>query len=377
MAALAGQIAEIWILYMIGTAMIGARIFCRTKMVGLRNYEWDDYLVIGVACMWTAAPVIGQVFVQGAAGRHTSDLTFEERKNMSKEDRAKWAYGSQMFLFGLTGYVVILWTLKFNMLCFYSRVVRGLWTEKFVKPLMGFVAISVVVIILTLALTCRPFHHLWQVWPDPGAHCVPQNYVFFVVILVFNLITDICIMLVPIPVLIGIQTSRLNKAGLFLLFSLGFFCMFAAILRFVLIFNLNQRGVSALWSMREDCVGIFVGQAPMVTPLLRRRFWVMAGYATSKTGTSQNPSHPHYSGSGLESHELRSTRRTGNSKVHDPYSITNVVAGSESQEEIIQKGSDLPSLPQLSAERSGIRVEQRIDVEASAGTYERPRDPRW
>jgi hypothetical protein len=49
MTALAGQIAEIWILYVIGTAMIGARIFCRTKMVGYRNYDWDDYLVIAVA----------------------------------------------------------------------------------------------------------------------------------------------------------------------------------------------------------------------------------------------------------------------------------------------------------------------------------------
>jgi hypothetical protein len=81
-------------------------------------------------------------------------------------------------------------------------------------------------------------------------------------------------------VLRGIQINRWKKFGLYFLFSLGFFCMFAAILRFVLIFNvsatidhpvvkcsltsavqLNQRGVSALWSMREDCVGIFVGQA--------------------------------------------------------------------------------------------------------------------
>lgn len=186
--ALAGQIAEIWILYVLGVLMIAARIFCRTKMVGYKNYEWDDYLVIGVAVsseplplrrarslmlqylqfMWTAAPVIGQVFVQVAEGRHTSDLTFQERKNMSESERKDWAFGSQMFLLGLTGYFFILWTLKFNMLCFYHRVVRGLWTEIFIKPLMVLVALSGVAIILTIALTCRPFHHLWKVWPDPG-----------------------------------------------------------------------------------------------------------------------------------------------------------------------------------------------------------------
>jgi hypothetical protein len=118
--------------------------------------------------MWTAAPGIGQVFVQVAEGRHTSDLTFEERQNMSEDERAEWTFGSQMFLFGLVGYFFILWTLKFNMLCFYSRVVRNLWTERFVVPLMGFVGASAVAIIFTLALTCRPFQHLWQVWPDPG-----------------------------------------------------------------------------------------------------------------------------------------------------------------------------------------------------------------
>ncbi|KAM5364485.1 hypothetical protein ACJZ2D_011476 [Fusarium nematophilum] len=164
----AGQIAEIWILYVLGILMIAARIFCRTKMVGYRNYELDDYLVIGVAFMWTAAPVIGHIFVGVAEGRHTSDLTFEERKNMSESERKDWAFGSQMFLLGLTGYFFILWTLKFNMLCFYHRVVRGLWTERFVKPLMVLVGLSGVAIIFTLALTCRPFHHLWQVWPDPG-----------------------------------------------------------------------------------------------------------------------------------------------------------------------------------------------------------------
>lgn len=34
---------------------------------------------------------------------------------------------------------------------------------------------------------------------DTG-QCVPQNIVFFVVMLTFNLLTDLCIMLVPIPV---------------------------------------------------------------------------------------------------------------------------------------------------------------------------------
>jgi hypothetical protein len=327
--------------------------------------------------MWTAAPGIGQVFVQVAEGRHTSDLTFEERQNMSEDERAEWTFGSQMFLFGLVGYFFILWTLKFNMLCFYSRVVRNLWTERFVVPLMGFVGASAVAIIFTLALTCRPFQHLWQVWPDPGPQCVPQNRVFFTVILVFNLVTDFCIMLVPLPILIGVQINRLQKFGLYFLFGLGFFCMFAAILRYVLVFSMNQRGVSALWSLREDCVGIFVGQAPIIMPMMKRSFWINAGY-----GTGAGSKTPHsFSGAARtpgQSHELRSMpRRAGPS---DPYHIT-AVGGSESQEEIVNKRQHVPGTPPDGSppKSSGILIQQSIEIRETKGdgTYIGPRDPQW
>lgn len=43
------QIVEIWILYVIGASMIAARIFCRTKLVGYRGYQWDDYLIMALA----------------------------------------------------------------------------------------------------------------------------------------------------------------------------------------------------------------------------------------------------------------------------------------------------------------------------------------
>jgi hypothetical protein len=69
--------------------------------------------------------------------------------------------------------------LKFNMLCFYSRVVRRMWTEKFVKPAMAIIILSGVVIVLTIALTCRPFQHYWQVWPDPGRMNEPMRTLAF------------------------------------------------------------------------------------------------------------------------------------------------------------------------------------------------------
>ena len=38
-------LVEIWTLYFVGTVMMAARVFVRTKMVGVRGYSPDDYLV--------------------------------------------------------------------------------------------------------------------------------------------------------------------------------------------------------------------------------------------------------------------------------------------------------------------------------------------
>lgn len=46
MNSVAQQLIEIWILYAIGIIIIAARVFCRTKLVGYKNYDWDDYLVV-------------------------------------------------------------------------------------------------------------------------------------------------------------------------------------------------------------------------------------------------------------------------------------------------------------------------------------------
>ncbi|CEF74611.1 hypothetical protein FGSG_02334 [Fusarium graminearum PH-1] len=366
------QLIEIWILYTIGILIIAARVFCRTKLVGYKNYDWDDYLVVLVGFFWTAAVIFGRIFIHDASGRHTSDLDFEQRKNMDTKEYEKWAYGSQMFFVSLILNVVILWTLKLNMLCLYKRVVRGLCTERFVKPLMAQVLVSFTVIILTLALTCRPFNQLWQVWPDPGPKCVPQNLTFFVLILSFNLSTDVCIMLIPIPVVLGIQVNPLKRFCLCLLFSLGFLCMSAAILRFIVILKLNQHGGSVMWSLREDCIGIFVGQAPMLRPLFKRRFWISTNPVSSSSVTWGKNGHLQHVQNQLESHEVYWLGRKPNSKMRGPHSITSIRSMTGSQEHIVQGDQGPIATPEPRYDRSsGIVVERRVDIEVAGagGTY--------
>lgn len=61
--------------------------------------------------------------------------------------------------------------------------------------------VTYMVVALTLLLSCQPFHHFWQVSPDPGALCRPTNSpVYVLVVVIPNIITDAYLLSIPLPV---------------------------------------------------------------------------------------------------------------------------------------------------------------------------------
>ncbi|KAK2855586.1 hypothetical protein FQN49_005050 [Arthroderma sp. PD_2] len=343
-------LVETWTLYAVGSCMIGARIFVRTRLVGFHNYGPDDFIVWFTWLAYTGVTIIAHVFLVQAGGKHTSVLTDEQRASMPVEQRKDWEYGSKLFTFGFFSYATIVWSLKVNMLFFYRRLVRGLRIERFIIPAFGFVAAAGVAALLTFCLACVPFKNLWQVYPNPGGQCYPQNPVTFYTVAVLNVLTDMCIILIPIPMVLRVQASVIRKIGLLFLFGLGMFCMIAAVVRVVLIFKLQRHGDGALWSIREDFVAVIVGQAPMVYPITKPRFWKdifgIDGYKAGNGGESDG----YHSGG--------SSKR----KVKDPYSVTQteltMVDKSESREEIMKVEEE--------DKANGILVQRTYDVDVES-----------
>lgn len=127
-----------------------------------------------------------------------------------------------------------------------------------------------------------------------------------------------------------VQASIMRKIGLMMLFGLGMFCMIAAIVRVVLIFKLQRHGDGALWSIREDFVAVIVGQAPLVYPITKPRFWksIFGGERYEENDNSH------------QYKEYKDSKASSKRKVKDPYMITQteltMVDKSESTEEIIK-----------------------------------------
>ncbi|KAJ9661679.1 hypothetical protein H2198_001855 [Neophaeococcomyces mojaviensis] len=325
---------EIWTLYAFGSLFIFLRVFSRTKLVGIRGYRLDDYLVwfawVAYTWMTVAAHIVGQT-------SDTSHLTMEERLAMTREQRKLRSLGSKWSMVGWYTYITLIWTLKFNMLCFYQRVVGGVWVRKFIKPTMGLVAVSGLAIYILFAVSCRPFHKLWQVLPAPGANCYPQNPAFLIIVLVLNLTTDLCIMAIPTPVIIPLKTSIPRKIGLLLLFGGGTFVMMAAVLRVYYVLAQGVGQTSAIWSCREDIIAILVGQATMIRSLCTKRFW---------TGQASSSSEPHppkaCQGSGgvkLSVQPQKVASRLGFTKLSkpkDPYNVSVLETRNYSEEHIFE-----------------------------------------
>ncbi|KAK1988223.1 hypothetical protein LZ30DRAFT_644794 [Colletotrichum cereale] len=262
--------------------------------------------------VYTTVSTMATLFVLVAHGQHTSLLTHEQRETMPESEFAIWQYGSINFFVGMLLYATIIWICKLNMLFFYRRLVKGQWVEMLLFPLMVVVGLTAVIMVLIIFLTCRPLNLMWQIRPDPGENFVPQNKVYFYSILVMNVTTDLCIISIPIIVISLVRASIWRRMGVYFLFSLGVFVIACSIIRVILIFHpTGQFGPGAMWSIREDFVAIFLGQAPQVVPIFRKRFW-------ENTTSRFTPK----SSQGSEGTELKEGVAKKAKKPKDPWSLT-------------------------------------------------------
>lgn len=139
---------------------------------------------------------------------------------------------------------------------------------------IGYVAIGVTYLatMLSINLSCMPFHNNWQIYPDPGNTCQPAiSRVNCLVTVVLNVITDLYLMSIPLPLLWKAQMPLKRKILLLTMFSGGFFIIAAAILRCVLILIDPVGGAQAAgsWAVRETFVSVIIGNLPMVYKLFR------------------------------------------------------------------------------------------------------------
>ncbi|XXH01068.1 hypothetical protein Hte_007419 [Hypoxylon texense] len=267
---------EAWTLLAIGICVTILRTYARVKAVGFRRLQADDYLVwVGVtfyAVETSLAYSVGAV----AQGLANNGMTDEQRATLSP-DSAEYrtrVIGSKIQLAGWSSYSVLLWSLKASLLVFYMRLTAGLNRTYTIRIYVGFALLiaSFMTILLNLFLGCRPFHKYWQIYPDPGNVCQPavSNEVIWVY-LSMNVITDLYLISIPVPMLWQSSLKPAKKIGLIILFSGGLFVVACAILRCALIVTdpVNGAQLAGSWAVRETFVAVVTTNLPMIFPLFK------------------------------------------------------------------------------------------------------------
>ncbi|KAF3491237.1 uncharacterized protein GIQ15_00754 [Arthroderma uncinatum] len=130
--------------------------------------------------------------------------------------------GSRMVLGARIFYAVFIWTAKFTIAEFLGRITAQIWRRSFqyvLQIIRFFLAVTFIAVVITTLTECQPFDHYWQVDPDPGPQC-RQGFAQLITMGTCNVITDLLLVMFPIPIiqLSAMPTGR--KISLTLLFTL-------------------------------------------------------------------------------------------------------------------------------------------------------------
>jgi hypothetical protein len=121
----------------------------------------------------------------------------------------------------LTRVIHSLWMLKLTITEFFKRLIISIWRRSYeyiLQFIRWLLLITFIAVIIADLAECQPITHYWQVVPDPGGQC-RQGYAQLLTMGTANVVTDILLVVFPIPIIIRSQMTVKRKIQLVLLFS--------------------------------------------------------------------------------------------------------------------------------------------------------------
>ncbi|KAI1765355.1 hypothetical protein GGR53DRAFT_529579 [Hypoxylon sp. FL1150] len=268
------------------------RLWVKARPSSQGYLAFDDYLMIWATVVAVAECIAGLVCgAPNGLGRHiqAGDYIFSHF------------------------YDVAIASVKLSILALYYRIFAA---YKF-RIIIIITAILVVSWLLTmeilLGLGCRPVQGWWDVTVAATATCV-DKVAFTYSTNITNLITDIWIFLMPIPIILGLQASKDKKIGLCFLFSVGLGTCAISAARLSVVFTVGTEDITwgevplGILSAWEPCGGILCANLPLVYRAMVRginqiRSTVKSSRSRTRTRTreiSVRPNSPYHAWTPLD-----------------------------------------------------------------------------
>ncbi|KAJ5958953.1 uncharacterized protein N7479_006103 [Penicillium vulpinum] len=294
--------------YGIGMVFLSVRLYARLYIGGLRGLRLDDAFAVTGMIFWTMQTAI--IYLLGLYG---NNIGLDEQTAMLVPDSkmSDMILGSKLAFMNWIWYICYIWCLKGVLLCLYWKLTQGTWHRHLVTAAATFCLITWFACLLAHICICRPVEQNWQIKPYAGGKS-EQSYSpknpqlteidnctlrgpLYIVIAVFNVMqvvprrsripelhsniminrSDVCIILIPIPILAKLQIPTQRKIILVVMFSSGIFIMICTILRaHYSLSSITDLGTALGWADRECFVAAIVASLPGIKPLFRNTRWL-------------------------------------------------------------------------------------------------------
>ncbi|KAI1394875.1 hypothetical protein F4819DRAFT_229438 [Hypoxylon fuscum] len=247
-----------------------------------RTLDTSDYLIItsGVFSVLYQGVAISSV-IAGGVGFHIDDI-----KNRFGVDE-----GDQLFLQHLIA-IQVFWAVTLG-LCRISII--HLFTKIFVVNRFILIARATYVLIILWALAaifsafliCQPFEYNWNKTIDGTCG---NSMVSWIVTGVLNMISDLIILIMPMPYLMGLELALPKRLVLTATFGIGILTCVVSIIRVVMMTQIDFQDITftiphtVLFSALEPCVAVTLACVIILRPLFGGQ------YSPDGTATYNSPS---------------------------------------------------------------------------------------
>ena len=202
----------------LATVFVAARMVCRYFIV--QRVSWDDKIML---LAWLIAFFLSFSILYGVTvglGNYDADIGIEEWPKLRRAE----------YVFSIL-YNPALMATKTSILIFYLRLAKNTQIVLRYASWATLVVVNINGTVLTLMniFQCRPISAAWQMGADAPT-CIPLLTEFICAAPV-NIVTDLAILALPIPVLTGMRLPSRQKTILVITFTLGVFVTIVDVVR--------------------------------------------------------------------------------------------------------------------------------------------------
>ncbi|KAH1642612.1 hypothetical protein KXX39_007697 [Aspergillus fumigatus] len=180
-----------------------------------------------------------------------------------------------------------------SILLLYLRIFPVVSVVRVAWATIGVIVAWAIATILAGCLICRPFAFNWD-QTIPGGSCGDQ-VTSFTATGVINLVTDVVVLVTPMPSLYRLQMATYKKVTLITVFGLGVVTCVISALRISVLSSMDFTDITYtipranIFSGLEPCLAVVLASVPMMRPLLGRSVYTPNGTGPKSSAPSAGP----------------------------------------------------------------------------------------